>query len=110
MVVSAHNLKNEGKSIYLSGIDQTLILKFNLNALYFLEKQYGDINKALEEIQDGQIESMIAIATAALNAGNPGKNFTTEQVGDIIGIDDLERLSEALTDLLGADGKTNTPS
>lgn len=110
MVVSAHNLKNEGTKIYLSSVDRTFTLKFNLNALYYLEKQYGDINKALEEIQDGQIMSMLSIATAALNAGQPTEKFTIDQVGDMIGIEDLEPLAKALTDMLGAGSKTNSPS
>lgn len=110
MVVSAKNLKNEGTKVFFAGIDKTFTLKFNLNALYFLEKQYGDINKALEEIQGGQIKSLISITTAALNAGNVGKDFTEEEVADMINIEDLEPLSEALQELLGADGNTNTPS
>lgn len=110
MVVSAKNLKNEGTKVFFAGIDKTFVLKFNLNALYFLEKQYGDINKALEEIQGGQIKSLISITTAALNAGNKGKDFTEEEVADMINIEDLEPLSKALQELLGADGNTNTPS
>ena len=110
MAITAKNLKNEGQSIYLSGFDQTLTLKFNLNALYFLEKQYGDINKALEKIQNGQIKSLISITTAALNAGNPGREFTEDEVANGIDIGDLEPLSEARQELLGAEGNTNSPS
>lgn len=111
MAIKAHALKGNGRKAYFSGLGKSLNLKFNLNALYFLEQQYGDINKALGEIQGGQIKSLISITTAAINAGQNRKEaYTEDEVADFIGVDDLEGLSDALTDLLGKEDKNATPS
>lgn len=110
MPMTANILKNDGTKVYLTGVDRTFKMKFNLNALYYLEKAYGDINKALTEIQGGQIQSLISITTAAINAGGNGEIFTEEQIAEMIAIDDLETLAEALQELLGAGEKAHTPS
>lgn len=108
--ISGQTLKGEAHEVYISGIDKRLKLKFNLNALYFLEKQYGDINKAMEQIQDGQVKSLIAITAAALSAGNNRKEPYTEfEVADMINVEDLEPLSKVLELMLGGLKDTSTP-
>ena len=109
--ISARSLKGENKKVYFTALDQELTIKFNLNALYYLEQQYGDINVALEEIKGGKIKSLISITAAALSAGGNRKEpFTEEEVADLIQLEDLQPLSEALEDLLGKAGNDGTPS
>lgn len=101
--ISAETLKGKVSRVHFSGIDKTLNLKFNLNALYFLEKEYGDINKALEEIKGGKIKSLISITAAALSAGKNRKEpFTDDEVADIVQVEDLEPLAKALEEMMGA--------
>lgn len=108
--IKAEALKGKVSRVYFSGIDKTLKLKFNLNALYFLEQEYGDINKALEEIKDGKIKSLISITAAALSAGKNRKEpFTDEEVADIVQVEDLEPLSKALEEMMGGKDE-GTPS
>lgn len=100
--ISAKSLKGAKKEVFFTGIDRSLNMKFNLNALYFLEQQYGDINVALEEVKGGKIKSLIAITAAALSAGQNRKDpYTEDEVADMIQIDDLEPLAKALEEMLG---------
>lgn len=109
--INAHTLKGNGKKVLFRNINEHLTLKFNLNALYFLEQQYGDIEEAMNQIQEGKIKALISITTAALSAGgNREEPFTEEEVADLISIDDLEEIAEALQELLGAGKNTSTPS
>lgn len=110
--ISAKTLKGDYKHVYFSGIGEELKIKFNLNALYFLEQQYGDINVALEEIKGGKIKSLISITTAALSAGmNRKEPYNEDEVADMIEIEDLEPLAKALEDMLGKANKNDaTPS
>lgn len=108
--INATKLKGKGVDVFFTNINRKLTLKFNLNALYFLEQQYGDIEEAMKQVQDGKIKALISITTAALSAGgNREEPFTEEEVADLIAIDDLEAISRALEELLGK-GKDNTPS
>lgn len=108
--IKASELKGKITRVHFSGINKTLNLKFNLNALYFLEQEYGDINKALEEIKDGKIKSLISITAAALSAGKNRKEpFTDEEVADMVQVDDLEPLSKALEEMMGGKDES-TPS
>lgn len=109
--ISGQTLKGDAHEVYISGVDKKLKLKFNLNALYHLEKQYGDINKAMEEIQNGQVKSLIAITAAALSAGGNRKEPYTEfEVADMINVEDLEPLSRVLELMLGGLKDKGTPS
>lgn len=109
--ISAHTLKGKGREVFFTNINEKLTLKFNLNALYFLEQQYGDIEEAMEQIQNGKIKALISITTAALSAGGNRKEpYTEEEVSDLIAIDDLEEISAALQDLLGSGKNTKKPS
>lgn len=100
--ISGKDLKGDAKLVYFSAIDRKLKIKFNLNALYFLEQQYGDINVALEEIKNGKIKSLISITTAALSAGkNRVEPFTEDEVADLIQVEDLKGVAQALEELLG---------
>lgn len=110
-MLKAKDLKGNQSKVYFTTLDQTLSIKFNLNALYFLEQTYGDINDALKEIQGGKIKSLIAITAAALSAGNNRKEpYTEEEVRDFIHMDDLEPLSHALQEMMGVDPENPTPS
>lgn len=103
-MLKARDLKGNRSKVYFSGIDKTYVIRFNLEALYFLEKQYGDIDLALKAVQSGKIKSLISITTAALNAGrNREEEFTEEEVTGFIEMDDLEPLSEALQEMMGVD-------
>lgn len=110
-MLKAKDLKGNQSKVYFTTLDQTLSIKFNLNALYFLEQTYGDINDALKEIQGGKIKSLIAITAAALSAGKNRKEpYTEEEVRDFIHMDDLEPLSHALQEMMGVDPENPTPS
>lgn len=111
-MISAKTLRGDAQKVYFSRLGKELNLKFNLNALYFLEQQYGDIDVALEEVKNGKIKSLIAITTAALSAGmNRSTPYTEEEVSDMVQIEDLEPLAKALQDMLGsAKSDTSTPS
>lgn len=109
--INAHTLKGNGRKVHFSNIDRELTLKFNLNALYFLEQQYGDIEEAMKRVQNGKIKALISITTAALSAGgNRDEPFEEDEVADLISIDDLEEISKALEDLLGKGKNTENPS
>ena len=106
-------LKNSGEKVFFNNVGKELTLKFNLNALYFLEQEYGDIEVALEQVQDGKIKAMISITTAALSAGgNRQDPYTEQEVADMVDVDDLERIAKALENLLekGKKEDTLTPS
>lgn len=110
--ITAKTLRGDAQRVYFSQLDKKLNLKFNLNALYHLEQQYGDIDIALEEVKNGKIKSLIAITTAALSAGNNRKKpFTEDEVSDMVQIEDLEPLAKALQEMLGnVKGDSSTPS
>ena len=110
--ISAKTLRGDAQKVHFSQLGRELSLKFNLNALYFLEQQYGDIDVALEEVKNGKIKSLIAITTAALSAGmNRQELYTEEEVSDMVQIEDLEPLAKALQLMLGSvKGDTSTPS
>lgn len=110
--ISAKQLKGNAQEVKFSQIDKKMKLKFNLNALYYLEQLYGDIDTALEEVKGGKIKSLIAITTAALSAGNNRlEPFTEEEVADIVQVEDLEPLAKSLEKLLGGlKGDDSTPS
>lgn len=106
-------LKNSGEKVFFNNIGKELTLKFNLNALYFLEQEYGDIEIALDQVQNGKIKAMISITTAALSAGsNRQEPYSEEEVADMVDVDDLERIAAALEKLLGNNKKKDeaTPS
>lgn len=102
-------LKNSGEKVFFNNVGKELTLKFNLNALYFLEQEYGDIEVALEQVQNGKIKAMISITTAALSAGGNRRDpYTEQEVADMVDVDDLERIAEALENLLGKGKKEDT--
>lgn len=106
-LTTGRDLKGKSTKVNFKNLEEPQTIKFNLNALYFLEKQYGDINKALSEVQGGKIQSLIAITTAALNAGKSRKKEWTEnEVAEIIEVEDLADLAEALKDMMGSNNAT----
>ena len=86
-------------------LDKERKLVFDLNAYAELEIKYGSVAKAMEMLQEGSIRSIRSLLWAALihdcyNEETEKYTLTERQVGAMIGIDDLDRVTEAITDAM----------
>ncbi len=94
--MKAKDLKNKGVPITLG--DQTYELKFNMNTFCELEEVYDDINQAFEDLQKMKVKAMRALIYAAVKTQND--TITLQEVGELLGISELEDISKALNEAL----------
>ena len=97
MTTKANVMKDEGKKITLGG--KEFQVKFDLNALCNLQEKFGDFTKAFENIETDfkKIRSLLHIGLA--NGEN--ENITESEVGALIDMNNLNEVTEALTEAFG---------
>lgn len=94
--MKASELKNKGIKFTLG--DKEYELKFNMNTFCELEEVYGDINKAFDDLQNMKIKAIRALIYAAIKVQE--ENITLKEVGEMLELKDLERLSVAINKAL----------
>jgi hypothetical protein len=94
--LKAAELKNKGIKLTLG--DKEYELKFNMNTFCELEEVYGDINKAFDDLQNMKIKAIRALIYAAIKAQE--EDITLKEVGEMLGVKDLERLGKAINNAL----------
>ena len=94
--MKATELRNKGIKFTLGNKEYEL--KFNMNTFCELEEVYGDINKAFEDLQLMKIKSIRALLYAAIKAEDD--TVTLKSVGDLLQLDDLERLGAVINEAL----------
>ena len=80
-------------------LDKPRVLKFTLNSFAELEDRFGSIDAAMEVLQSGSIKSMRTLLWTGLM--HEDESLTEKQVGNFIGIHDLENLAEAISQAMG---------
>ena len=92
----------KGVPIQLEG--ETYHLRFDLNAFAELEDLYGDIEEAMNAMENGSIKAIRAVLWAGLlhdhvdEDGNP--TITARKVGSMIDLSELGEISEGLADAM----------
>ncbi|WP_069648989.1 tail assembly chaperone [Caloranaerobacter ferrireducens] len=94
--MKASELKNKGIKFTLGNKEYEL--KLNMNTFCELEEIYGDINKAFDDLQNMKIKAIRALIYAAIKAQE--EDITLKEVGERLGLKDLERLSAAINKVL----------
>lgn len=95
--MKATELKNKGIKFNLGNKEYKL--KFNMNTFCELEEVYGDINKAFEDLQNMKIKSIRALIYSAIKVQD--ETVTLKDVGDMLELNDLERLGTVINEALG---------
>jgi hypothetical protein len=95
--MKAAELKNKGIQFTLGNKEYEL--KFNMNTFCELEDVYGDINKAFEDLQNMKIKSIRALIYSAIKVQD--ETVTLKDVGDMLELNDLERLGTVINEALG---------
>ncbi|TCT14573.1 tail assembly chaperone [Natranaerovirga pectinivora] len=94
--MKASELKNKGIKITLG--NEVYELKFNMNTFCELEEVYGDLNKAFDDLQAMKIKAIRALIYAAVKVEK--EEVTLKEIGEMLGINDLERLGKAINEAL----------
>ena len=94
--MKASELKNKGIKFKLGAREYEL--KFNMNTFCELEEIYGDIGEAFEDLQNMKIKAIRALIYAAVKVEN--ESVTLKEVGEQLGLNDLERLGSAINEAL----------
>lgn len=94
--MKALELKNKGIKFALG--DKEYELKFNMNTFCELEEVYGDLNKAFDDLQNMKVKAIRALIFAAVKVED--ETVTLKDVGEKLGINDLERLGIAINEAL----------
>ncbi|WP_035287972.1 hypothetical protein [Clostridium sp. KNHs214] len=94
--MKASELKNKGIKFILG--DKEYELKFNMNTFCELEEVYGDLNKAFDDLQNMKVKAIRALIFAAVKVVD--ETATLKDVGEKLGINDLERLGIAINEAL----------
>lgn len=80
-------------------LDKPRTLKFTLNSFAELEDKFGSIDAAMEVLQSGSIKSMRTLLWTGLMHEDAA--LTEIEVGNFIGIQDLEDLANAISQAMG---------
>lgn len=94
--MKAAELKNKGIKFKLG--DKEYELKLNMNTFCELEEVYGDLNKAFDDLQSMKLKAVRALIYAAVKVED--EEITLKNVGEQLGLNDLERLGTAITEAL----------
>lgn len=84
-------LKDEGVLVQL---DKERVIKFDLNSFAELEDLYGTVEAAMEALEKGSLKAVRAILWAGLIGDDV--SLTQQQVGAMIELRDLPKISEAV--------------
>lgn len=94
--MKAAELKNKGIKFKLG--DKEYELKLNMNTFCELEEVYGDLNKAFGDLQSMKLKAVRALIYAAVKVED--EEITLKNVGEQLGLNDLERLGTAINEAL----------
>lgn len=94
--MKAVELKNKGIRFELG--DKEYELKFNMNTFCELEEVYEDLNKAFDDLQNMKVKAIRALIFAAVKVED--ETATLKDVGEKLGINDLERIGIAINEAL----------
>ena len=94
--MKASELKNKGVKFQLKGKEYEL--KFDMNTFCELEEVYGDINQAFEDLQNRKIKAIRALIYSAIKVEN--ENVTLKEVGQMLTLNDMEKLGTAINEAL----------
>jgi hypothetical protein len=94
--LKAAELKNKGIKFKLG--DKEYELKLNMNTFCELEEVYGDLNKAFDDLQSMKLKAVRALIYAAVKVED--EEITLKNVGEQLGLNDLERLGTAINEAL----------
>jgi hypothetical protein len=94
--LKASELKNKGIKFTL-GIKE-YELKLNMNTFCELEEVYGDLNTAFDDLQKMKLKAVRALVYAAVKTQDEA--ITLKAVGEMLELDDLERLGAAINEAL----------
>ncbi|SHH59379.1 hypothetical protein SAMN02745207_01645 [Clostridium grantii DSM 8605] len=94
--MKASELKNKGIKFALG--EKEYELKLNMNTFCELEEVYEDLNKAFDDLQKMKIKAIRALIYAAVKVED--ETATLKDVGELLGIKDLERLGTAINEAL----------
>lgn len=84
-------------------LDRLRHLKFDLNSLCVLEEKFGNIEKALQELERGVMRAVRVILWAGLCHEDP--DLTEQAVGEMVTVDNLDVVGAALLRALGEGGE-----
>lgn len=94
--MKASELRNKGIKFNLG--EKEYELKLNMNTFCELEEIYGDINKAFDDLQLMKFKAIRALIYAAIKVED--ESVTLKSVGDLLGLEDMERLGEVINEAL----------
>lgn len=75
-------------------LDKERHLLYDLNAFSEMDEKFGSVGEALKSLEAGKISTLRAILWCGLL--HEDENLTEKQVGAMIGLNDLERVTQAL--------------
>lgn len=96
IILKAKELKNKGIKFTLG--EKEYELKLNMNTFCELEEIYGNLDAAFEDLQKMKLKAVRALIYAAVKIEN--EQMTLKQVGELLGLSDLERLGTAINEAL----------
>lgn len=82
-------------------LDKERELIYDLNSFAELEERYGTVDDALGQMEKGSIKAIRCVLWVGLIAED--ETLTEKQVGRMITIQDLERLSETMNEAMTND-------
>lgn len=108
--VTAKQLKSsKEQAIRIGGREYKI--SFNFGVLGELEEIYGDINKALTELQKGKVKALTNLMYAVMKQEEGNEDLTVRQVGKMLDMDFINELTgkmgKALIDGFGETEETS---
>lgn len=89
------------KKVYIE-LDKKREIRFDLNAMAELEEIYGDLPSAMEALHKKMsVKAMRALLYAGLK--HEDETLTLQQVGSMVKMSDLSRITEKITEAFKAD-------
>lgn len=109
--VTAKQLKTTNKEQIIKVDGREYKVSFNFGVMGELEEIYGDINKALTELQAGKIKALTNLMYAIMVQEDGNENLTPKKVGKMLDMDFINELTgkmgKAMIDGFGEAEETN---
>lgn len=90
------DIRNNGIEVILGGTKH--VIKFDLNSFAELEERFGSVDDAMKTLQNGSIKGIRTLVWCGLLHEN--EKLTEREAGAMVGVNDLENLTEALSNSL----------
>lgn len=109
--VTAKQLQTNKKEQTIKVDGREYTVSFNFAVLGELEEIYGDINKALAELQNGKIKAITNFVYAIMKPEDGNENLTPLQVGKMLDMNFINeiqgKMGKAMIDGFGEAEETN---